>query len=303
MEFTPGKPLQATALYTPCDPNKLGFKSTAELEALSEIPGQDRALEAIRFATEIDVDGHNVYVLGPPGSGRHLFVRRYLEDKAAKRPVPQDWCYVYNFEDPRQPRALALVLRTVIDVEQVVADAQTAIPAAFESEDFQAQRESIAEEFKEAQEQAFKEVEEEAKAQNIGVIQTPTGIAFIPLRDGEALGTEDFKKLPEAEQQKFHDDIAQLTRRLQQVMRTTPKRAREMRQKIRQLERDVASMAVTGLIDDLVQKYRDVPAVVEHLGHMQNDIIEACVSNARRATNGRCGPTGIHVCLRSLLPS
>ena len=219
MELTPGKPLPAGSLYTPCDAASLGFDTTAELEDLVEIPGQDRALEAIRFATEIDVDGHNVYVLGPPGSGRHVFVRRFLEQKAAQRPVPQDWCYVYNFDDPRQPRALALPpgrskeLR--IDVEQVVADAQTAIPAAFESEDFQSQRESIAEEFKDAQEQAFKEVEEEAKAQDIGVIQTPTGIAFVPVRKGEALGTEEFKKLPEEEQKKFHDDIAQLTRRLQ----------------------------------------------------------------------------------------
>jgi len=278
MELTPGKPLSADSLYTRCDPTQLGFDTTAELEDLVEIPGQDRALEAIRFATEIDVDGHNVYVLGPPGSGRHVFVRRFLEKKAAQRPVPQDWCYVYNFDDPRQPCALALPpgrskeLR--IDVEQVVADAQTAIPAAFESEDFQSQRESIAEEFKDAQEQAFKEVEEEAKAQDIGVIQTPTGIAFVPVRKGEALGSEEFKKLPEEEQKKFHEDIAQLTKRLQQVMRSTPKRAREMRQKMRGLERDVASMAVTGLLDELMQKYQDVPAVVEHLGHMQNDIVE-----------------------------
>jgi lon-related putative ATP-dependent protease len=302
MEFTPGKPLQVAALFTPCDPVQLGFQSTAELEALSEIPGQDRALEAIRFATEIDVDGHNVYVLGPPGAGRHLFVRHFLENKAAQRPVPQDWCYVYNFDDPRQPRALALPpgrskeLR--VDVEQVVGDAQTAIPAAFESEDFQAQRESIAEEFKEAQEQAFKEVEEEAKTQNIGVIQTPTGIAFVPVREGDALGTEEFKKLPEEEQQKFHDDIAQLTKRLQQVMRTTPKRAREMRQKIRQLERDVASMAVTGLIDDLVQKYQDVPPVVEHLGHMQNDIIEN-VSLFLRSPEGQDLPAPIQQTMES----
>jgi len=302
MEFTPGKPLPADALFKRCDAAKLGFDSTADLEEMVEIPGQDRALEAIRFATEVEVDGHNVYVLGPPGSGRHLFVRRFLEEKAAQRPVPQDWCYVYNFDDPRQPRALALPpgrskeLR--IDVEQVIADAQTALPAAFESEDFQAQRESIAEEFKDAQEQAFKEVEEEAKTQDIGVIQTPTGIAFVPVRKGEALGTEEFKKLPEEEQQKFHDDIAQLTKRLQQVMRATPKRAREMRQKMRKLERDVASMAVTGLLDELLQKYQDVPAVVEHLRRMQNDIVEN-VSLFLRPTDGGELPAPIQQVMES----
>ncbi len=302
MDFTPGKPLPPDALYSRCDPVKLGFDSTGELEELVELPGQDRALEAMRFATEIDVDGHNVYVLGPSGTGRHLFVRQYLERKSAGRPVPQDWCYVYNFDDPRKPKALALPpgrsreLRS--DVEQVVADAQTAIPAAFESEDFQAQRESITEEFKEAQEQAFGEVEEEAKAEDIGVIQTPTGIAFVPVRDGEALGTEEFKKLPEEEQRKFHDDIARLTKRLQQVMRSTPKRAREMRQKMRALERDVASMAVTGLLDELMQKYQDVPAVVQHLEQMQNDIVDN-VSLFLRPSEGQEMPAPIQQAMES----
>jgi lon-related putative ATP-dependent protease len=53
-----------------------------------------------------------------------------------------------------------------------------------------------------------------------------------------------------------------------------PKRAREMRQKIRQLERDVASLAVTGLVDELVQKHSDIPVVVEHLEKMQIDIVD-----------------------------
>jgi lon-related putative ATP-dependent protease len=278
MKLEPGNPLSPQQLYWRCDTSKLGFKSTAELEDLKDIPGQERAAEAIHFGTEIGVDGHNVYVLGPPGSGRHAFVRHYLEKKAAIREVPSDWCYVFNFDDPRIPRAMALppgrskAFRS--EVEQVIQDAQTAIPAAFESEDFQSQREAITEEFKEAQEQAFQEVEEEARGHEVGVVQTPTGVAFIPLRNGEALGSEEFKKLPEADQERFHDQIASLTRKLQQVMRTIPKHARAMRQKIRQLERDVAGMAVTGLIDDLIQKYQDVPVVADHLQRMQADIIE-----------------------------
>ena len=302
MNFTPGKPLAPAALFTSCDPASLGFETTAELEELREIPGQERAAEAIRFATEIDVDGHNVYVLGPSGTGRHLFVRQFLERKAADSAVPRDWCYVYNFDDPRQPRALSLppgrAKQLRVDVEQIVADAQTAIPAAFESEDFQAQREAIAEEFKETQEEAFKEVEDEAHEHDIGVIQTPTGIAFIPVREGEALGTDEFKKLPEEEQQKFHEEIARLTKRLQQVMRSTPKRAREMRQKVRQLERDVAGMAVTGLLDEVLQKYEDVPDVVQHLEKMRNDIVDN-VSLFLRPSDGQGVPAPIQQMMES----
>ena len=278
MKLKPGKPLSPQLLYRRCDPAQLSFESTAELEALKELPGQDRAVEAISFATEIGVDGHNVYVLGPPGSGRHAFVRQFLDTKAVDRAIPSDWCYVSDFDDPRKPRALALPPGRSkdlhVDVEHVIQDAQTAIPSAFESEEFQAQREAIAEEFKDAQEEAFKQIESKAKEHEIGVIQTPTGVAFIPVRDGEALASEDFKKLPDEEQQSFHKNIEKLTLRLQQVMRTMPKRAREMRQKIRQLERDVAGLAVTGLVDELVQKYQDIPVVAEHLEKMQSDIVD-----------------------------
>ena len=85
MKLKPGKPLSPQLLYRHCDPAQLNFETTAELEELKEIPGQQRAVEAIHFATEIGVDGHNVYVLGPPGSGRHAFVRQFLEKKAAAR--------------------------------------------------------------------------------------------------------------------------------------------------------------------------------------------------------------------------
>lgn len=278
MQQTPGQSLPPTALYQRCDPDSFDFDSTAELDVQSEIPGQQRAIEALSFAARIEVDGHNVFVLGDPGSGRHDFVRDFLHKEAASREVPSDWCYVYNFDEPRKPRAMALPpglskgLRD--DVRQLVADAQSAIPAAFESEDFHVRRETIAEEFKTVQDASLKEVEEEAEKHGIGVIQTPTGVAFVPVRDGEVLGAEDFKKLPEKEQEKYHDDIANLTRRLQQVMRSIPQRAREMRQQVRQLERDVAGLAVAGLVDDLMQKYEAVPAVVEHLQRMQEDIVE-----------------------------
>jgi len=278
MDIQAGKPLPAQALYRFCDPRKLTFETTESLKDLNEIPGQERAVDAIHFATGVDVDGHNVFVLGPPGAGRHTFVRQFLEKKAAGRTTPSDWCYVYNFDDPRQPKSLRLPAGVGkdfrVDVANAIEDAQTAIPAAFESEDFQLQNEAITDEFKEQQEQAFMAIEKMAKERDINLIQTPNGIAFIPMQGKEVIKPDEFEKLPQEKQDKIHKDIEELTAQLQRVMRSAPKRAREMRQKLRQLEHDVAGLAVTGLIDELRQKYKNVPAVVEHLGGMQADIID-----------------------------
>ena len=278
MQATPGQALNPAALCQRSDPADIPFESTAELEDLTEIPGQERALEALHFATGIRVNGHNVYVLGRSGSGRHEFVRHFLTQAAKDREVPCDWCYVFNFDEPRRPHALPLpagvAKEFAADLARVIADAQTGIPAAFESEDFQSQRESIAEEFREAQESAFREVEEEARKQDVGVIQTPTGVAFVPVREGEAMSPEEFKKLPKEEREKFHDDIGRLTKRLQNVLRTMPRMASEMRHKVQELEREVAALASASLVEELKQKYANLPAVAEHLQRMQQDMVD-----------------------------
>jgi len=278
MAIKPGKPLPAQALYRSCDPGQLSFETTESLEDLNETPGQERAVEAIHFATGIEVDGHNVFVLGPPGAGRHTFVRYFLEKIAAGHPTPSDWCYVYNFDDPRQPKTLKLPAgigkNLRVDIANAIEDAQTAIPAAFESEDFQLQSEAITDEFKEQQEQAFKAVEKMAQERDINLIQTPNGIAFIPMREKEVINPEEFEKLSEEKKDNIHKDIEELTGQLQRVMRAAPKHARKMRQKLRQLEHDVTGLAVTGLIDELRQKYKEIPPVIEHLAGMQADIVD-----------------------------
>ncbi len=278
MKIRPGKPLSPKLLVRSCESAKLKFDSTEALPPFSYIPGQNRAAEAIHFAAEMDVDGYNVFVLGPPGVGRHTFVQTFLKEKAAARNIPNDWCYVNNFEDPRRPRALELPpgisKKLRVDVEHVVQDAQTAIPAAFESEDFQNQHDAIQGEYKERQEQAFADVETDAKSHNIGVVPTPTGVVFVPIRGGETIAPGEFEKLSKKEQEKIKQDIEELTASLQHVMRGAPKLGREVRQKIHELEREVASLAVAGLIDELTQEYQDLPDVVDHLQRMQEDIVE-----------------------------
>ena len=61
-----------------------------------------------RFAMQMPGQGYNLLVMGPEGSGKYTAIRQYLDQQAACRPVPDDWCYVHNFEDARRPRAIRL---------------------------------------------------------------------------------------------------------------------------------------------------------------------------------------------------
>ena len=52
--------------------------------------------------------GYNIYVMGESGTGRTSYVRHYLEGRAQEMRTPEDWAYVNNFDNPREPSVLRL---------------------------------------------------------------------------------------------------------------------------------------------------------------------------------------------------
>ena len=95
-------------LYSCCTAEELPFRTTDDIAPLSETIGQKRALSALKFGLDIDSHGFNIYILGESGTGKLTTIRAILEDKAKNEPVPDDWCYVYNFKNTDIPRSLSL---------------------------------------------------------------------------------------------------------------------------------------------------------------------------------------------------
>ena len=87
-----------------CRIEELAFRTTAEITEPDGTLAQERALRAIELGVRIRATDHNIFLMGTPGSGRHLFTQRCLEQAAAKRPAPSDWCYLNRFEDPQRPK-------------------------------------------------------------------------------------------------------------------------------------------------------------------------------------------------------
>ena len=84
--------LAATQLYRRADPDQFDFDTTADLEDLAEVLGQPRAVAAMHFGISMERDGYNLFALGPTGTGKRNVIHRYFEQRAAKEPVPNDWC-------------------------------------------------------------------------------------------------------------------------------------------------------------------------------------------------------------------
>lgn len=269
-------------LYHRADLSGMDFQTTMDLEDLAEVIGQPRAVEAIKFATGISNDGFNIYALGPVGLDKRGLVHRFFESQAKDGRTPSDWCYVHNFDQEHKPIAIELPAGTGADfrkdMEQLVEELRTALPAAFESEEYQSRRQSVTEEFREKQANSFDELQEKARQEGMALIRTPSGIAVAPTREGEVLSPEEMESISEAEQEKLQQKVGDLQEELQRILRQVPGWQRQMRDELQELNRQMANLAVGSLIDELREKYAEHEQVVEHLNAVQDNV----VSNAEQ---------------------
>ena len=272
------KPLDAAKLYHHTEPDRFDFETTDELQELTQVVGQPRAVEAVKFGIEVKHNGYNIFALGPTGMGKRELVRQFFNQRAKQDQVPPSWCYVNNFDKPHKPQAISLPPGKGVmfrkDMEDLVEELRNALPAAVESEEYQTRRQSLQEEFQEQQAEAFEELQRQAEEQDVAIIRAPAGLAVVPTKDGEPLSSEDIQELSEEEQERLKAQVEEIQEDLEKILRQVPGWQREMRERMRELDREVAQFAVGGLIDELGEKYAEFDAVTAYLDDVQQDVVE-----------------------------
>ncbi|MFP4285268.1 MAG: Lon protease family protein, partial [Desulfovermiculus sp.] len=138
---------------------------------------------------------------------------------------------------------------------------------------YQNRLQAMQQEFKEYQQNIFEELNNKAKEKNLTLIRTPTGLGFAPVREEEVLTPDEFQKLPEEEQKKIQKDMEEMQNESQRMFQKFPAWQRDLRQKINDLNHEVASYALQPLIDEIQEKYSDISAVTTYLKAVKKDII------------------------------
>ena len=272
------RPLQPNQLYRPTNLSALAFSTTAELQPIDGLVGQARALEAIRFGTQISKAGFNLFVIGPNGARMQDAVKAVLAEEVRGKPSPSDWVYVNNFIDADRPIAIELPAghaRNFHDaMHKLIDDLKSALPAVFQSEDYQTRRGAIDESFQKKQGEAFSALHDKAAKKDIVLLRTPLGFALAPAKNDKVVPPDEFTTWPEDKRHEVQRTIEALEKDLEHIIHQIPQWETQRRDEVRQLNRDTAKYAVDQLIEDTKALFKDLPRVVQHIETVRADLVE-----------------------------
>ncbi|KUG02845.1 atp-dependent protease la type ii [hydrocarbon metagenome] len=271
--------LKPGELRKKCNPSGFKFNSTADVKPLTGIIGQERALNAISIGLDIESEGYNIYLAGQSGTGKTTLASKMLHNKARKKPVPPDWCYVYNFKNPDTPCALKIPAGNGKKLKQELAscidEAIEAVIIAFAGEEYTAQKNIIFNDFVTETNALYLALDLEARAHGFSISQNQQGgVNTIPInKNGEVMGQDEYVGLSEEERAAMMSNSAMVQEKMNEAMRKYRSMEKLMKDKLKILEQETAQQVSQPQFDNLLSKYHRYQQVLEYLAAVQEDFL------------------------------
>ena len=245
----------ADKLSRTCGPDDLQFETTDEIEPLVGTIGQPRAISALELALDIDAAVFNLFISGVPGTGRNTALRSYVEQIAATKPVPPDWGYVHNFQDPSQPVPLSLpcgMMRELArDMDDLTDACRREIPSVFDSDDYTHRVEQVMKDVQETRQALTDELEQEPQKESFTLTFNQTGITPVPLIEGRPMTQEEFNSVPDALREELRGKAERVQHTVTHAMSEFRKLNKEALDRTKEIDVELVKLTLTPIIDEL----------------------------------------------------
>ena len=262
-----------------CNPNLFKFETTKELVDTSDlIYGQERGIKALEFGTDIDIKGYNLYLEGPSGVGKTMYTKKFLDKKAQKEKVPNDWVYIYNFDNPNEPVAVSFpvgqgkVFKSTM--ETFVKDVRKDIKKTFNNDDFEKEKQIIKQEYEEKRETLLKKLNQKTMIQGFQVKSTENGVYMMPVLDGRTLAEDEFDELDDSVKREFEERSALVQEQIFQALAEIKLIEKAAEKKIDEWQSNIALMTINVHINSIKANYKRNKKISTYLDNIKKDILK-----------------------------
>jgi lon-related putative ATP-dependent protease len=270
--------LPVSALKKKVDLSKYNFKTTADIKPLDSVIGQDRAVRSINFGLAMKNASYNIFVTGMRGTGRTTIVKNLLNKSAATKDQPEDWLYVYNFDNPDEPTAINLpgnrAKILIRKFHRLIINLKNLLSSSFESTHYVEKKNEILQQNQNRKREIFNKLENEAKKINIEIKSSPTGFQTIPLINHKPMSEEQYQKLEADTRKDLDHNIQYIQKKIHEIMREVAYIDRSSEDELEELNQNTARFIVEHQFEELFNEFKEYQHVLEYLTKVTEDIIQ-----------------------------
>ncbi|ENX42035.1 Lon protease family protein [Acinetobacter sp. NIPH 2100] len=256
--------------------------STKRIKPLNNFLGQDRARASVEAGISLPYSGYNIFAVGTAGLGKRTMIKRLLQQHAKTMPTPNDWVYVNNFKNPRQPIALRFPAGQGTKFQNALQQAWQIIlkqlERRFSAESYHNRIERIRQDTGDVQQQALVELTKEGEEINLKLISRNDKHVFIPmqLKENEyhELTQNELNALPSKERTEINSNIRYMEKKLERLGLHLGDLEDDARDRVSSLNRDIATQVVMPRIESILNKNKEVNGLELFLKHYAEDIID-----------------------------
>lgn len=255
-----------------CPTDIFKFKSTEEVEQLSQIVGQPRAIESIKIGGTIGAKGYNIFVTGLPGTGRLTTVQNVLQEIPGYSQVLFDYCYVNNFENPDKPILIKLNKGDGNKFAKMMKDAMSylrrSLPRIFEEDEYQNNRRKLTEKYQEMEKKILDDFDNKLKPRGFirGQYENEQGITIpdvFPIIDGKPITMTEIEemeaqgKISIDEAKRIKDDYQEFHKGIFELSQKGVKLMQEFREKMDALNKATSSITINSAFNEIEDHFKD----------------------------------------------
>ena len=261
-----------------CNKDMFHFETTQELEPVTDGIGQERGIKALQFGVQVSIKGYNIYIEGPSGVGKTMYTKNYLDSIAPKKKVPNDWCYIYNFQNPNEPIAVSLPAGQGKEFKEsmdgFIKEVKKDIKKTFNADDFEKEKTLIKKEFEEKREIVMSKLSKDALEEGFQVKSAQNGIYMMPVIDGKVIPEEEFDKLEESVKQKYEEKSMIVQQQIMDAIGQIKEIERQADKKVSEWQSNVALLTVNAHINYIKSKYKRNKKINQFLNDVKQDVLK-----------------------------
>ena len=256
--------------------------STKRIKPLNNFLGQDRARASVEAGISLPYSGYNIFAVGTAGLGKRTMIKRLLQQHAKSMPTPNDWVYVNNFKNPRQPIALRFPAGQGTKFQNTLQQTWQIILKQLDrrssAESYHNRIERIRQDTGDVQQQALIELTKEGQELDLKLISRDDKHVFIPMQlienEYQELTKNDLDALSSKERAEITSNMRYMEKKLERLGLHLGDLEDDARDQVSILNREIATQVVTPRMESILNKNKEVKGLDLYLKHYAEDIID-----------------------------